>query len=141
MYKKYTNKKRKKFIYRGISFASKAERNFAEWMDNNNIPWMYESEKFYYVLPTRRYTPDFKVSRNNGSYFFVEFKGYLRPEDRTKIKAFIEQNPEIDFRIIFLNKNNKINPRSNTTYAEWAEKLSIPYAQKEIPKEWMEEIV
>jgi len=139
--RKYPRKPgRKKHVYRGISFASKSEVVFAKWMDRNGIPWMYESEKFPYVLPTRRYTPDFKIARQDGSYFFVEYKGWLKPEDRSKIKAFIKQHPGIDFRMVFANSKNKLYSGSETTYGMWCDKLGIQYADKTMPEEWMMEV-
>jgi predicted nuclease of restriction endonuclease-like RecB superfamily len=130
---------RKEYRYQGQKFASKAERDFAEWMDHWKITWMYEPESFKYVLPDRKYTPDFRVARNDGSYFYVEFKGWLRPEDRTKMKAFKLSHPDIDVRFVFLKANKLITKNSKTTYSAWAEQHGFKWAENEIPDEWLEE--
>ena len=136
-YRQKRNPNRKEYEYQGQKFASKAERDFAAWMDEWRITWFYEPESFKYVLPDRKYTPDFKVARNDGSYFYVEFKGWLRPEDRTKMKAFKASHPNVDVRFVFLNANKPITKNSKTTYAMWAEQHGFMWAQKEIPDEWL----
>lgn len=132
---------KKVFEYKGKKFASKAEMTFAEWMDQWKITWVYEPLAFKYVLPDRKYTPDFKVSRKDGTYFYVEFKGWLRPEDRTKMRAFKLSHPTEDVRFVFSNGNKPITKSSKTTYGQWAEKHGFPWAQNEIPDEWMEQEV
>ena len=82
--------KRRKYPYKGEEMASKAEVTFSKEMDSRGILWMYEPEKFKWFPPPVReklYTPDYKVRRKDGSYFFVEFKGYLRPNDKVKMRA------------------------------------------------------
>lgn len=137
--KKEIKKPRKKITYKGQVMASKAEVNFAMWMDEMKIEWMYEPEKWDWVPPKRKYTPDFKVMRKDGTYFFVEYKGWLRPEDRTKMKAIKQQYPYIDIRFIFTNASKPIYKGSKTTYAGWAEQHGFFWAEKIMPEEWLEE--
>jgi predicted nuclease of restriction endonuclease-like RecB superfamily len=131
--------KRKVHEYKGQKMASKGEVELAKWMDQNKIFWMYEPEVFRYVLPGRRYTPDFKVERKDGSFFYVEFKGWLRPEDRTKMIAFHKSNPEVDIRFVFANAEKTITKTSKTTYGQWAAKHGFIYAHGTIPARWLEE--
>ncbi|MHA2069259.1 MAG: hypothetical protein ACXABY_33280, partial [Candidatus Thorarchaeota archaeon] len=79
--------RRKSFKYAGVSFASHAEREFAVVLDADEVQWMYEPEWFQWVPSKRKYTPDFKILRKDGSYFYLEFKGQLRLTDRTKMRA------------------------------------------------------
>lgn len=38
--------------------------------------------------PAVSYTPDFKVTYPNGTYKWIEIKGYLKPADKTKLRRF-----------------------------------------------------
>jgi hypothetical protein len=95
----------------------------------------YEEHSLPYVLP-KKYIPDFKVTTKSGRTFFIEVKGYLRPEDRTKMRAVKFNNPEADIRLLFAS-NQKLNKKSNTTYMEWAEKHGFPAAVGKVPKSWL----
>ena len=132
-------KKRRVFMYKGIKMASHKETEFAKWMDDNGIYWQYEPEKFEWIPPKAKYTPDFKVAveTRQGDYFFVEYKGYLRPKDRTKMKAIKEQHPDTDIRFVFQNANKKLYKGSKTEYWMWAEQHGFPWAEGEIPEEWL----
>jgi hypothetical protein len=84
----------------------------------------------------RTYTPDFRIGD-----MFIETKGWLRPEDRTKMKAIKKAHPELDIRFVFQNAKAKLNnkrPKSKT-YAQWAEQYGFPWAHGEIPNEWIQE--
>ena len=59
---------------------------------------------------------------------------------QTLFERIKEQYPEIDFRIVFYNANQKIKKGSKTTYAMWCDKHGIKWANKTIPPEWVEEI-
>lgn len=96
----------------------------------------YETEKFEYTL-SRRYTPDFTVTLADGRRFFIEVKGYLRPEDRAKLLAVKRDNPNIDLRLIF-GRDNPLRKGAVMTYSQWATKNNIPYAIGTPPKEWFE---
>ena len=52
----------------------------------------------------------------------------------------IEQHPEIEFRMLFSNANQKIKKGSKTSYADWCDKHNIKWANKEIPQEWIADI-
>lgn len=130
---------RKKYQYAATYFASKAERDFAYNMDKEKIHWFYEPEKFDWYPPPRKYTPDFKIMRKDRSHFFVEYKGYLRPDDKVKMKAFKAQHPNVDCRFVFMNAHKPLYKGSPTTYAMWAEKHGFKWAHKVMPKEWLEE--
>jgi predicted nuclease of restriction endonuclease-like RecB superfamily len=125
--------------YKGCKMASKAEVTFAEEMDRLDIPWLYEPEALQWEPPKRKYTPDFKVMRPDGTYFFVEYKGYLRPNDKTKMKAIKQQHPDVDIRFVFQNARKPIYKESKTTYAMWAEKQGYLWAEGFIPAEWLKE--
>lgn len=66
------------------------ELKFAEYLDNNNIPWRRPKEKFYYEYLSLRkgfgyYIPDFYLIEENR---YIEIKGYETDKDRAKWKWF-----------------------------------------------------
>ena len=92
-----------------MAFRSKLEEKVAALFDELGVEYEYESEKIPYVIH-HIYTPDFLLS--NGT--FLETKGYW------------------DAPL------NTISKRSKTTYAQYCDKLSIPWTSfKNIPIDWL----
>ena len=60
-------------------------------------------------------------------------------EDRQKMQLIKEQHPDLDIRMVFNRSASPIRKGSKTTYADICEKLGIPYADKVIPIEWLNE--
>lgn len=119
-------------------FRSGLEESFIKELEEYNIDPNYESREFTYTVPEskHKYTPDFPVS----PHIVIETKGRWVLEDRQKMLLVIEQYPDIDFRIVFYNANQKIKKGSKTSYAMWCDKHDIKWAHKSIPAEWLEEI-
>ena len=99
------------------------------------IAFGYETLTLHYVQPEskHKYRPDFVLP--NG--LIIETKGRWELDDRQKMALIKKQHPDIDIRLIFSNSKNKISKGSPTTYGMWADKLGIPYADKQIPNEWL----
>jgi len=90
----------------------------------NNVA--YEPLQFLYTTE-HFYTPDFAIyeaGRKDPS-FFVEAKGYFRPEHKRTILAVRDQH-DIDLRLCF-QKNQKISKQSNNRYSDWADKWGFQY--------------
>lgn len=85
------------------------------------------------------YTPDFRVLTPNESdealAYFIETKGYFRPEDRRTLKAVREQNKAIDLRILF-QRDQKLYKRGRDKYSDWAEREGFEYAVQKVPNNW-----
>jgi hypothetical protein len=113
-------KKRKIWRYSGQKMAAKAEVNYAKMLDRFKIPWMYESEVLPWVPPKKKYTPDFMLPKKDGSKLFIEFKGYLRPRDKTKMRMIKKQYPDMDIRIVFMNSKRAQYSGAKTNYGDWA---------------------
>ena len=115
-----------------MAFRSGLEEKVADLMIDLGVKYQYESTKVPYVIH-HNYVPDFILP--NGIY--LECKGLWEPEDRRKIKAVIQQHPEIDLRMVFQAPYNKISKRSKTTYAKYCDQHSIPWCHYgSIPAEW-----
>lgn len=116
-----------------MAFRSGLEEKVADLMVELGVKYEYESTKVPYVIQ-HNYTPDFLLP--NGVY--LECKGYWDPDDRRKIKAVKEQNPDLDIRMVFQSPFNKISKKSKTTYAQWCDKNGIPWTSfTNIPLEWL----
>lgn len=95
----------------------------------------YETENIPYVVE-HHYTPDFVITRKDGSKLYIEAKGWLRSEDKRKMRAVKLQHPTYDIRIVF-QKDNPLYKGSKSKYSDWARKLGFPYAIGTIPKDWI----
>jgi hypothetical protein len=116
-----------------MRFRSKLERDVADLLNKFNVDFEYESLKVPYVI-SHNYNPDFQLA--NG--INLEIKGFFDADDRRKMKAVKEQNPELDVRLVFQNPLLKISKRSKTSYAQWAEQNGIKWCSyKKIPLDWL----
>jgi hypothetical protein len=132
------------------------EKNINEQLREAGVDFQYEKRKFHYVTE-HVYTPDYELP--NG--IIVEAKGLWLGEDRAKIETILRDNPGLDLRMVFSNSKSYLTPKKNRkpppetpklkkdgtpakvreadTYGSWCEKRGIPYADKLIPPEWLEE--
>ena len=151
----------KKVVFDGITFASGLERYMYQVLKKAGIKAKYEGETYTLIdsfnfmttsyerqsngkgefkdrgnkkiLPIK-YTPDFVL--HNG--ICLETKGFWRPEDRRKIRQVINDNPDIDLRMIFQDPYKKISKKSKTTYAKWCQRYGIKWcAYHAIPVDWL----
>lgn len=79
----------------------------------------YEPESVtYYVMETRKYTPDFVAK--DGTWY--ELKGRFTASDRKKMIAVRREYPFQRIVFVFQAPNNRLTKApSSKTYAEWAE--------------------
>ena len=100
----------------------------------------YETDKLEYIL-TKDYTPDFTITKKDGTIIYVETKGLGRAFDydsRVKMEMVKLQHPDKDIRIIFMSdrpfrKGGKMRP------SDWANKHNYKFAVNEVPKGWFTE--
>ena len=114
-------------------YKSKLEIQVAEYLGENAE---YEREYIEFIQPakSRRYCPDFKTKVG----VFIECKGKWTTEDRLKHVWLREQHPDKRIILLFQNPDVKINKRSKTTYANWADTHGIEWLdwrKREIPRE------
>ena len=110
-----------------LKFKNKFEEKTYKALKRAKVIVSYESEKLPYIL-ARHYIPDFILSTPLGKVY-IECKGYLRPEDKSKLVAVKKIHPHVDLRILFYSSNKK--------YIKWCEKHRIPYAIEKVPKLWL----
>ena len=116
-----------------MAFRSRLEEKVADLLVELGVKYEYESTKIPYQIQYN-YTPDFLLP--NGVY--LETKGYWDAADRRKIKAVKTLHPEIDLRMVFQAPFNKISKRSKTSYAQYCDKLNIPWCSfTNIPIDWL----
>lgn len=118
-------------------FRSNAEKLFAKYLRKQGIQYEYEPTKFEYeVNESRKYTPDFLVGKD----IYIEFKGKFDGAARKKMLLVKNQNPRVDFRIVFM-QDNKISKKSKTRYSDWAIRHGFKYhIGISLPPEWIKEL-
>jgi hypothetical protein len=116
-------------------FRSGLEDTVAAQLQAFGIPYEYETLTLPYQPKLATYRPDF-VLRNG---IIVETKGRFVTADRSKHKLIKLQHPDLDIRFVFSNSRTRISKQSQTTYGQWAEYSGFQYADRTIPRVWLEE--
>lgn len=127
-------KKKKTLVYKGQEYRSLLEIKMLQQIEKYKGKVSYETERIPYTI-RKYYVPDFICKRADGTTFYIEVKGYLRPQDRTKLLAVKEATPTIDLKLVFA-QDNKLNSKSKTRYSEWCVKHGFSYSIGYVPKEW-----
>jgi hypothetical protein len=92
----------------GIYVRSRWEANWARYLkwlaERGEIRgWEYEPDTFEFVgirKGTRFYTPDFKITNNDGSVEYEEVKGWMTPKGKTKLKRMAKYHPDVKVSVI-----------------------------------------
>lgn len=90
-------------------FRSSWEANVARWLNYQNIQWEFEPKTFYfnkYKRGARSYTPDFYLPKTKE---WIEVKGYLNTEGKTKLKRFKENYPNQFKNLYTICSDNSIS--------------------------------
>lgn len=137
-----TTCKRKPMTVRQVAlkhgFRSGLEETIAKKLSADNVAFEYEKLKINFTQPEKKrsYTPDFQLLKNG---IIIESKGRFLVADRLKHLWVKEQHPELDIRFVFSNSKAKLSKASKTTYGMWCDKHGFKYADREIPKGWINE--
>ena len=87
----------------------------------------------------RIYTPDLHIIPQHGSSYFIEAKGYFRPEKRKLFRCLRNSRPDIDLRVI-LEADHWVT-RGKTRLSDYFERYlkTTPYCVglNDIPEEWL----
>jgi len=122
-------------------WRSGLEEKVAAELDRHGIQYQYEKNSISFMVPSRtaKYTPDFYIKARSSKLIICESKGRFVTADRQKHLLVKAQHPELDIRFVFSNSRQTISKTSSTTYAMWCEKHGFLYADKLVPKEWLNE--
>ena len=115
-------------------YRSQFEKIVAVKMAQDGGVFKYETIRLPYVPKVRHYTQDFYIPETD---IYIEAKGRLTREDRTKMLLIKQQHPECDIRFVFANAKNKLYKNSKTTYSDWCNKHGFDWAEKTVPREWL----
>lgn len=96
------------------NFRSKAEHKLARYLqllkDSGYIKdWRYEQTKFCFPSeqdPVRTWLVDFDVLNNDGSFYYVEYKGHVEPDTKRKLLLLSQYRPEVELDMVFGNKKD-----------------------------------
>lgn len=121
-----------------LGFRSGLEDKVARELDLLGCAYRYEELKISYTIPARlaKYTPDFDLLENG---IIIETKGRFLTADRQKHILIKNEHPGLDIRFVFSNSRTRISKQSKTTYAMWCETHGFQYADKSVPKAWIDE--
>jgi hypothetical protein len=94
-----------------IFFRSDWEYRYAKHLEKLKelkqiLMWEHEPKVFWFLeikRGTRSYLPDFRVTNNDGSQYWVEVKGYFDRKSITKIKRFYKYYP--NEKLVIVDKN------------------------------------
>lgn len=133
----------KRRVYRGHNLDSEFEveiiRNLYD--DRRKLKrgfeFSHEAETLPYIIEGS-YTPDFVITRHDGSKIYVEAKGYLDDQARRKMLAVRKCHPDKDIRFIFYN-NSKLRKNARMRYLDWADKNGFNHSivGNRVPVEWL----
>lgn len=126
-----------------LGFRSGLEEKVALELARQGFRFEYETVTLPWQQPAvmRKYTPDFVLTREDGSQLIIETKGRFVIEDRKKMQQIKKQYPNLDIRFVFSNSNEKLRKGAKTSYGEWCEKNGFLYADKTIPREWLKGVI
>lgn len=81
-----------KYYYNNIYFRGSWDMGLAKFLDENNIKWIYEPQRFE-IKEGYTYLPDFFLPESN---LYIEVKGYFRNKiSRMKFELFSKKHPII----------------------------------------------
>jgi len=92
----------------GVTVRSAWEANVIRWFNHHGIEWEYEPRLFHFEKikrGTKTYLPDFWLPEEK---VWVEVKGYLKSQDKTKLKRFRKYHPDEFLKLKFIPKNNGV---------------------------------
>ena len=80
--------------------------------ENRIKSWDYETETFDLTNSVVGfYKPDFKITLNNGEFFFIEVKGWFSDKSKVKMQDFRIQYPKVKLFIIDSNRYALLNKK------------------------------
>lgn len=114
------------------------QKYLKEKSDKQPINFEYETTSFPYILQ-KNYTPDWPVTRPDGSVLYIESKGLFDLDSRTKMLAVKNQHPDLEFVLLFQRDNTygRAKKEKKRRYSDWAQHHGFDYAVNCVPFRWL----
>lgn len=92
-------------------FKSTYEYRFAKALNENNIKWSYEPERFSVLVDNKikYYYPDFYLQKYN---LWIEIKGFWFEHQKEKFENFKKQYPEITIKVFYEEQIKQIERKN-----------------------------
>jgi hypothetical protein len=116
-------------------YRSKLERRTADMLLQERIPFDYEATSLQFTME-HTYTPDWRFVDLDGIPFFIETKGYFRPEQRSTMLAFRRSHPLVRL-IVALQAPKQVLKGMKKPIAKWCEQNAIPWCPAPPPAEFI----
>lgn len=108
-------------------FRSSWEANYARYLNmlrraGEITRWEYEAETFWFEKirrGVRSFTPDFKITRPDGSVYFVEVKGWMDARSQTKLKRMKKYHPKVELVLVGQTEYEAINRACRNSVPNW----------------------
>ena len=108
-------------------FRSSWEANYARYLNwlceiGDIEHWEYEPDVFMFheiKRGTRSYTPDFKVFEQDGSFEYIEIKGWMDPKSKTRLKRMAKYYPDVPLRLVDKDIYYAIRDKVQGFIANW----------------------
>jgi hypothetical protein len=118
-------------------YRSSWEVNIAAYLvfqkDNKMIlDWEYEPDVFWFdniKRGVRSYKPDFKITRLDGTQYYIEVKGWMDNKSKTKLNRMRIYYPEIEIELIDQKRYNSIK-KNSALYKYWGALDNDEYVTK-----------
>lgn len=108
-------------------YRSRWEANYARYLEflkstRQIKDWEHEPETFWFekiMRGTRSYLPDFRVTRLDGSVYYVEVKGYMDSKSKTKLKRMKKYHPKIELQLVDSEQYKSLKKTFSSTLLGW----------------------
>lgn len=95
---------------------------FLQWKKNHGLIKDYEHEPLRFDFPLKRgqnsYLPDYRVTTADDKSFYVEVKGYLDANSKTKLKRMKKYYPEVEVQLVLQHDSASIMQYLPSTWPE-----------------------
>lgn len=116
--------------YKDLTFDSRYEASVAQYLDDLGIQWEYHPIRLPWVPAVQYYTPDFRLTFEDGTSFLLETKGCFDQTMRSKMRQLKIQYPSLDLRMMFMT-DQPLKSGSPTLYTDWARQNKYKCETKE----------
>jgi hypothetical protein len=104
------------FKEKWIFIRSRWEANIMAYLEflkkkGEIIDWEYEPETFWFKnikRGTNNYKPDFRITRNDRTKYFIEVKGYMTRKDEIKLDRMKRYHPLVEVEVFQKEQYNRI---------------------------------